>query len=92
MTLREQLLELIQSWNVELDGPLCDDTALITSGIFDSQALFNLMVWIEQQIGCSIEPASVDFVVEWNTVGDVVGYIERARHASTWTNGNCALG
>ena len=79
MTLREQLLQLIESWNVELDGPLSDDTALITSGTFDSQALFNLMVWIERQIGRSIDPASVDFVAEWNTVGDVVGFVERAR-------------
>jgi acyl carrier protein len=79
VTLREQLLELIRSWNLELDGPLSDDTALITSGLFDSQALFNLMLWIEQQTGRSIDPASLDFVAEWNSVRDVVGFIERAR-------------
>ena len=79
MTLREQLLEVIRSWNLELEGPLSDDTSLITSGMFDSQALFNLMVWIEAQIGRPIDPASLDFVAEWNTIGDIVRFIERTR-------------
>ena len=79
MTRRDQLLELIRGWNLQLDGPLTTDTPLITSGLFDSQALFNLMVWIEEQIGRPIDPASLDFVVEWNTVGDIVGFIERTR-------------
>ena len=79
MTLREQLLQLIPSWNIELDGPLSEETALITSGLFDSQALFTLMLWIEQQVGRPIDPASLDFVAEWNTVSHVVEFIERAR-------------
>ena len=79
MNLRDQLLERIRSWNLEIEGPLRDDTALITSGIFDSQALFNLMLWIEEQVGRPIDPALVDLVDEWNTVGDVVGFIERTR-------------
>ena len=81
MNLRDQLLERIRSWNLEIEGPLRDDTALITSGIFDSQALFNLMLWIEEQIGRPIDPASLDLVGEWNTIGDVVGFIERMRRS-----------
>jgi acyl carrier protein len=81
VTLREQLVQLIQSWNLEIGGHLRDDTALITSGVFDSQALFNLMLWIEEQIGRPIDPASLDLVGEWNTIGDVVGFIERMRRS-----------
>lgn len=81
MTLREQLVELIRSWDLEIDGHLQDDTPLITSGMFDSQALFNLLLWIEEQIGCPIDPASLDLVDEWDTIADVVGFIERRRRS-----------
>jgi acyl carrier protein len=79
VTIRDRLLEHIESWDLEIDGPLRDDTALITSGIFDSQALFKLMLWIEEQIGRPIDPASLDFVDEWNTIDNVVRFIERIR-------------
>jgi len=79
VTLSEQLVELIRSWHLEIDGHLRDDTALITSELLDSQALFNLMLWIEEQVGRPIDPASVDLVDEWNTIGDVVEFIERTR-------------
>jgi len=79
MTLRKELVELIQGWDLEFEAPVQDDTALITSGMLDSQALFNLMLWIEKQVGRPIDPASVEIADEWNTVGDVIGYIERVR-------------
>jgi acyl carrier protein len=64
---------------VQIDGGINADTPLIESGQFDSLALFNLVVWIEQQIGATIDPTSVDVAAEWNSVNDILSFIERQR-------------
>ena len=79
MTLRDELLRLIGSWDLEFDGNLREDTPLITSGILDSLALFNLSAWVEDQCGGAIDPATFDVVGEWNTVAAVVAFVERRR-------------
>ena len=79
MTLRDELLRVIGSWGLEFDGGLRDDTPLITSGLLDSLALFNLAAWVEDQCGGAIDPATFDVVGEWNTVADVVAFVERRR-------------
>lgn len=81
VTLRDELRQLIRSWDLEVDAALRDDTPLITSGVFDSLALFNLVAWIEEQCGCPIDPATFDVVGEWNTIADVVAFVERRRGA-----------
>jgi acyl carrier protein len=81
VTLRQQLVELIRSWDLDLDGDVGDDTTLITSGVFDSQALFNLALWVEEQIGSPVDPASFDMVEEWNTIAGVVHYVERRQRS-----------
>jgi len=63
-----------------MDGPVDTDTPLIASGLFDSLALFNLVVWIEQQVGAPIDPTAVDLAKEWDTVDDIVRFIERRRN------------
>lgn len=75
----DQLVALIRSWNLELNRDLREDTPLITSGMFDSVALFNLVLWVEEQIGSTIDPTSVDLIEEWNTIADVMAFIERRR-------------
>jgi len=77
---QEELLQLIASWDLEMDGPVDTDTPLIASGLFDSLALFNLVVWIEQQVGAPIDPTAVDLAKEWDTVDDIVRFIERRRN------------
>ena len=79
MTLRDQLLDLVGRFDLALDEALRDDTPLITSGVLDSLALFNLVTWIEEQCGGAIDPATFDVVREWNTVADVVAFVERRR-------------
>jgi acyl carrier protein len=81
VTLRDELLEAIRSWDLEVDVDLLGDTPLITSGVFDSLALFNLVAWIEKQCGGPIDPATFDVVHEWNTIADVVAFVERRRGA-----------
>ena len=62
-----------------MDGPLNADTPLIASGLFDSLALFNLMVWIEERVGAPIDPTAFDLSKEWDTVNDIVRFVERQR-------------
>jgi acyl carrier protein len=77
---QEELLALIASWDVEMDGPIDTDTPLIASGLFDSLALFNLVVWIEQRVGAPIDPTAVDLATEWDTVDAIVRFIDRRRN------------
>jgi acyl carrier protein len=76
---REDLIALIEGSRVELPEPLCDDTSLIRSGLLDSLALFNLVLWIETQIGAPVNPAALDLSREWDTPADILRYIERER-------------
>jgi acyl carrier protein len=50
-SLRNELRTLVTSWGLDLPSDLDDDASLITSGFFDSLALFNLILWVEQKIG-----------------------------------------
>jgi acyl carrier protein len=81
VTLRDQLLDVLGRWDLALDEALRDDTPLITSGLLDSLALFNLAAWVEEQCGGAIDPATFDVVREWNTIADVVAFVERRRQA-----------
>lgn len=74
-----ELRTLIESWDLDLNGELRDDTSLIRSGLLDSVALFHLILWLERQIGASVNPSEHDLVAEWDTIGDVLRFIDRHR-------------
>jgi len=76
---QRELIELIRSWDVGFDDHLDADTPLIESGLFDSLAMFNTVLWIEQQLGTPVDPTSVDLASEWNTVNDILRFIDRQR-------------
>lgn len=80
MSLKERLLKFVGDQDVSFDMDLSEDTPLITSGIFDSLALFNLAEWIENEIGSSIDPTAFDIRKEWNTVSDILHFIEKHRN------------
>jgi acyl carrier protein len=73
--LRDELVGLIQTWS-SLPLSLDDDTSLIASGLLDSLALFNLILWIEEKTGRSIEPTSVNLVAEWDSIPRILQYIQ----------------
>ena len=77
VALREELVALVRSWDLELGEAVRDDTSLIKSGVFDSLALWNLLLWVEKQIGRPVDPTSFDLIEEWDTVADVVRFLER---------------
>lgn len=79
MHLKCELRALLESWDLDLDDELRDDTSLIRSGLLDSTALFRLVVWLETQTGAPVNPAEHDLTAEWDTIDDILRFIERRR-------------
>ena len=77
MSRREDLMIFIRNARPELSETLDDDTRLISSGLFDSLTLFNLTLWVEARIDAPINPATFDFLSDWDTPAGILRYIER---------------
>ncbi len=75
--LREELYAFLGDYQLRLEQSLDEDTSLIAGGVLDSLALFNLVLWVEKQIGQSVNPTSMDLAREWDTVRLIVRFIER---------------
>lgn len=78
-SLQDELLAAFPVWNANLAGQIRRDTPLLTSGLLDSLALFQLLVWIEQQIGRPLDATAIDMPATWDTVDMVVAFVERER-------------
>jgi acyl carrier protein len=74
---RVRLLAFLDGLEVADAGPVGDDTVLISSGLFDSLALFRLVEWIEKETGGPVDPSSLDFAREWDTVPGILAFVER---------------
>ena len=84
-TRREDLVrlvrELLAKSEKEPAGELCDDTSLIRSGLLDSLALLELAEWVAEELGGALELQRIDLRAEWDTVADVLAFIERRMRA-----------
>jgi acyl carrier protein len=80
MAIREELLNTIAAWHLPV--PVSDDTPLVQSGLLDSVALFNLVLWIEQQTGQPLNPAHVDIQRELNTVTSILNLVTRLQQSA----------
>lgn len=86
MTMREELIDFIQHCGLPGLGEITGDTALISSGLLDSLALFNLVTWVEERIGVPLDPTTLDLTADWRTVDELVHFVEtRGGAASTPT-------
>jgi GNAT superfamily N-acetyltransferase/acyl carrier protein len=81
-SLRDELFAQIHGWGLDLPADLDDRSPLMASGLFDSLALFNLILWIETKTGRAIDPTQVDIAREWASIADLLQYIHRANGAS----------
>lgn len=79
LSLRDQLVVLMDELALPLDGELQDDTSLIKSGLVDSLALVVLAEWIDQAIGTPVDLTVVDLAEEWDTILDIVNFIATHR-------------
>ena len=77
--LREELVRELGGWGVKVPDGLHDDTSLIVSGKIDSVGLFQLLLWIEEKTGGTIDPGAVDLRREWDSIHAILGFIERRR-------------
>lgn len=79
MSLRDELMRVIEDSGATLPRDLGDDTSLIRSGLLDSTALFDLAVWVEDRVGSTLDLSSFDLTTEWDTPAKLVAFIERQR-------------
>jgi len=75
--LRDELMDLVKTW-ASVPPSIDETTSLIASGLLDSLALFNLILWIEQKTGRSIEPTSVNVAAEWDSITSILQYIQKS--------------
>ena len=79
MSLRDELIRVIEDSGATLPRDLGDDTSLIRSGLLDSIALFDLALWVEDRVGSTLDLSSFDLAAEWDTPAKLVAFIERQR-------------
>ena len=79
MSTRDDLIVLVESWNLALPDKWNGGTSLVRSGILDSLALYRLILWIEEQIGKPVDPTRFDLAGELDTIGDIVHFVEKNR-------------
>jgi len=79
MPLREELIDLLRNGNMDLPSDIGDDTPLISGDLLDSLGLFNLALWIEAQTGTPIDLTSIDPAGEWDTMADILAFVETHR-------------
>ena len=80
--IRRRLLLFLQETTPRSEPAPGPDTPMFATGLFDSLALMELVVWVEKEIGAPIDPSGFDMQVEWATVADLARFIERARAAA----------
>lgn len=44
-------------------------------------AVFQLLLWIESRVGHPIDVTAIDMPAQWNTVNDIIAFVEKERHA-----------
>lgn len=74
---RTSLIAFLKSRDVLLPEGWDDDTSLIRSGILDSLALLDLILWLEQRLGRQIDPTTFELVDALDTVRDILGFLVR---------------
>jgi acyl carrier protein len=77
--LSEKLIRAIAPADLDGIGELTETTSLIRSGLIDSQGLLNMALFVEREIGHPVDLTTIDLVSEWDTIADVIRFIEARR-------------
>jgi acyl carrier protein len=75
----DQLVEIVLEGNKHFAGRLTDSTSLIRSGLLDSLGLLNVALFVEKATGGSVDVETLDVAREWDTITDIVQFIEQFR-------------
>jgi acyl carrier protein len=76
MPTRAELLGALEQAGVDLPPDFDDRTPLISSGLLDSTALFELALWVEDHVAPGLDLAAFDVNEEWDTVEGLLEFIE----------------
>jgi acyl carrier protein len=79
MSVRDDLVRAIEESGATLPADLDDEAPLISSGILDSTALFELALWIEDRVAPGLDLTTFDLAEEWDTIAKVLAFVERHR-------------
>ena len=75
--LREKLIAVIEASDTDWEGELEDNASLIRSGRLDSLGLFNVTLFVEREIGRPMDFTAFDLAKEWDTVSDILNFIDK---------------
>jgi acyl carrier protein len=70
------VISFINGLECEIPDPLEPHSSLIQSGLLDSLALFDLSVWIEEQVGQPIDPGEIDIAELWDSPRAIAHFID----------------
>jgi acyl carrier protein len=77
--LRAELLRAVVPADHDAIGELTETSSLIRSGVVDSQGLLNMALFVEREIGRPVDFTAIDLAIEWDTIADVIRFIEARR-------------
>ncbi len=77
MSVRERLNTFLQESHWKNLRGVRPDQSLIGSGAIDSLAFFNLVLWIEHEIGSHIDLTDVDVRNDLDTLDKIVTFVEK---------------
>jgi acyl carrier protein len=77
MSLRNELVRMIEASGATLPADLDDDASLISSGLLDSTALFELALWVEERVAPGLDLTTFDLAEEWDTITKLLAFIEK---------------
>lgn len=77
--LRDELIDVILESRSDFIGTLTDTTSLISSGLLDSLGLLSMALFVEREVGRPLDITSFDLRREWDTIADVLRFIEQLR-------------
>ena len=79
MSLRDDLVRAIEESGVQLLADVDDNASLISSGLLDSTALFEVAPWVEEHVARELDLTTFDLVEEWDTIAKLLAFVERHR-------------
>lgn len=70
---------MIRNSGVDLGAGFDDQTSLLRSGLVDSTALFNIMMFIQARIDSAVNLTAFDLREEWDTVSSILAFLDKHR-------------
>jgi acyl carrier protein len=77
VSIYKRLITFFEEQELNYIKTLRPNESLIKSGIINSLVLFNLALWVEQEVGSPIDFADINLPDDWDTIEKVVLFIER---------------